>query len=101
MALWRVPGSFCGGTDDFGTEGSKRSFLLLQEGLSNENSDENRQARTSDILLGMVIITEYPLSVVFSNCSGNKYIAYFTFMAQAMASPIPCGMHQRTCRKHV
>lgn len=90
MALWRVPGSFCGGTDDFGTKGSKRGFFLLQDGMS-KDFDSKKESRTSDILLGMVMITEYPLSVVFSNCSGNEYIVYFTFMAQAIASPIPLG----------
>jgi hypothetical protein len=51
----------------------------------------NITSRTKDILLGRVIITEYPLLASIQNVFLSCRQASLTLMAQAMAKPIPIG----------
>jgi len=52
----------------------------------------NQKRHTSDIFFGIVMMTEYPLSVVFSTRS--RWFAIFpTFTAHAIARPIPVNRH--------
>ncbi len=67
----RIPCCLGGRADYFSSKRTKSSFLLLEVRTASQygQSTMTLSLRTKDILFGRVMITEYPLSVVFSICA--------------------------------
>jgi hypothetical protein len=80
MTFRGIPGSIIWSPHNFSTESTQCRFFLLWHALDISRRNQvilNKRARTRDIFFGIVMITEYPLSVVFSTCpSWRAWVCY-------------------------